>query len=257
DENACVGESHEDRRRQGIGSPLQEVEERFRVLAEYSTDAICEISQDRRLIYVSPSFTRAFGYAPAEILGSDVMTHVHPEDRARLEGARSELPVNKPPPPLIFRYHHKNGSWRWVEVTCCPYSSAGSEMRTILINRDVTEQVVAERELRAQIEAERRTAELSHFFVTLGSSEFEAGIQRGLKSAADIAGADRVRFFAVEPERFSIGRGFQWSAEGIARSELRYSKQAAEEQHWSAAKLFAGEVLCVPRVRDLPPEASL
>ena len=47
---------------------IREIEERFRALTEYSADPISEVSQDRRLIYVSPSFTKTFGYEPEEVI---------------------------------------------------------------------------------------------------------------------------------------------------------------------------------------------
>ncbi|GAG50698.1 unnamed protein product, partial [marine sediment metagenome] len=138
---------------------VRKSEERFRALAEHSTDPISEISQDRRLVYVSPSFTKTFGYEPEEVLGKDAMLHVHPEDLPQMKTVHSKASVDEAVSQLLFRYRHKNGSWRWVELTGCPYVSSSGEIRAILVNRDVTDRVLAERELQAQFEAERRIAE--------------------------------------------------------------------------------------------------
>jgi PAS domain S-box-containing protein len=235
---------------------LRESEERFRALTEHSTDPISEVSQDRRLIYVSPSFTKTFGYEPEEVLGKDVMLHVHPEDLARMKAVHAEASVDEAVSQVLFRYRHKNGSWRWVELTGCPYSSSSGEIRAILVSRDVTDRVEAERELQAQLEGERRIAELSRYFLTVGTEDFEKGIERGLRAASELAGADHVQFFAVDRESRSIGRYFHWSAEGIERREPNYSQEMLAQYRWSATKLFRGEVIDVPRISDLPSEAT-
>jgi PAS domain S-box-containing protein len=236
--------------------PVREREERFRALAEHSTDPISEISQDRRVIYVSPSFTKTFGYEPDEVLGKDAMIHVHPDDLSRMRAVHSEANVDEAVSQLLFRYRHKNGSWRWVELTGCPYLSSSGEIRAVLVNRDVTDRVAAQHELQAQLEAESRIAELSRYFLTVGTDDFEAGIQRGLRAASELAGSDRVQFFAIDRESGSTGRYFHWSAEGIEPREPNYSQEMLARYRWSAAKLSRGEVINAPRVSELPPEAA-
>ena len=59
---------------------LREIEERFRALTELSTDPISEISQDRRVIYVSPSFTKTFGYEPEDEMIQEMWENVQ-EDK--------------------------------------------------------------------------------------------------------------------------------------------------------------------------------
>jgi len=251
-----VGETDGEARWRAKRNRVREREERFRALAEHSTDPISEISQDRRVVYVSPSFKKTFGYEPEEVLGKDAMLHVHPEDLARMKEVHSTASVDGAVSQLLFRYRHKNGTWRWVELTGCPYRSSSGEIRAILVNRDVTNRVLAERELQDQLEAERRIAELSRYFLTSGTDGFEAGIKQGLRAASELVGADRVQFFAIDRESRSIGKYFHWSAEGIARREPNYSREMLEQYHWSAAKLFRGEVIDVPRVSELPAEAA-
>jgi PAS domain S-box-containing protein len=251
-----VDETDGKRRPRAKQDRIRESEERFRALTEHSTDPISEISQDRRIVYVSPSFTKTFGYAPEEVLGKDAMLHVHPDDLAQTKAIHSEARVNDAVSQLLFRYRHKNGSWRWVELTGCPYVSASGEIRAILVNRDVTDRVADECELQAQLDAERRIAELSRYFLTVGTEDFEAGFDRGLRAASELAGADRVQFFAIDRESQTVGKYFHWSAEGIERREPDYSQEMIAQYRWSAAKLLRGEVIDVPRVPDLPPEAA-
>jgi PAS domain S-box-containing protein len=256
DEKAFVGKTDGQTGPREKRSRVREREERFRALAEHSTDPISEISQDRRVVYVSPGFTKTFGYEPEEVLGKDAMLHVHPEDLRQMKMVHSKASVDEAVSQLRFRYQHKDGSWRWVELTGCPYMSSSGEVRAILVNRDVTDRVLAERELQAQVEAERRIAEISRYFLTVDVDDFEAGIKRGLRAASELAGADRVQFFAIDRESQSTGKYFHWSAEGIERREPDYSQEMLEQYRWSAEKLLRGEVIDAPRVSDMPSEAA-
>lgn len=236
-------------------SASSEAEERFRALTEYSTDPISEIAQDRSLIYVSPGFTKAFGYAPQEVLGQDALKHVHPDDIARVNAAHSGAHVDEVVPELRFRYRHKNGSWRWVELTGCPYRTSTGEIRAILINRDVTDRIEAASELKKQLEAERRVEELSRYFLAIGIDDFDRGIEQGLESAAELAGADRVKLYSLGSESNLARKFFQWNAEGVQPHEPNYSEEELAQYQWSGTRLLRGEKIVVPRVSEMPDEA--
>jgi PAS domain S-box-containing protein len=232
-----------------------EAEERFRALTEHSTDPISEIAQDRSLVYVSPGFTKTFGYAPEEVLGQDALKHVHPDDIARVNATHSDAQIDGVVSQLSFRYRHKNGSWRWVELTGCPYRTSSGEIRAILINRDITDRVAVADELKLRLEAEQRIEELSRYFLSIGINEFDQGIQQGLRSAAEITGADRVQFYGLDPESESLGKFFQWNADGIPDSEPSYSEEVRAQYQWSGLRLMRGEKIVVPRVSEMPEEA--
>jgi PAS domain S-box-containing protein len=233
---------------------ILEFEERFRARSAHSSDPISEVGQDLRLIYVSPAFTRTFGYEPSEVLGKNAMLHVHPDDSAAVLSIHAQTTTREPVTPLRFRYRHKNGSWRWVDLTGCPYRSASGEYRAILINRDVTDHVEAQRELREQLVSERRIDELSRYFLTVGSDDFENGLDHGLEAAATLAGADRVQFFVLDSG--SVGKCYQWNAEGIEEREWEYSDEMVAQWRWSGAQLMRGDSIVVRCVADMPSEAA-
>jgi len=234
---------------------IREAEERFRVLTDHSIDPISEVTRDLRFVFVSPSFTKTFGYRPDELVGAHVLDLVHPDDRERIEQAHDHARIDEALGPLTLRFPHKDGSWRWVELTGCPYRTSSGEVRAILINRDVTERVLARNELRLQLEAERRIARLSRDFLTAGTENFEAGIERGLRAASVLAGADRVKLFVSDLEPESGGRIYSWSASGVSSMQPGYSREVLASFSWSRTKLLNGETIAVPRVMDMPEEA--
>ncbi|MFP5246002.1 MAG: PAS domain S-box protein, partial [Thermoanaerobaculia bacterium] len=92
-------------------------EARLRALVEHTSDLIYLASSDGTLRYVSPAVKRMFGYAPEELLGHRLLDFVHPDDveyvtqRFRTPTAHSSIPV-----VAEFRFRHKDGTWRNLEV---------------------------------------------------------------------------------------------------------------------------------------------
>jgi PAS domain S-box-containing protein len=144
---------------------LQASETKFRALVEHATDLIFTCTEDDVLTYLSPGVTRMLGYAPEELLGHDLHDFVHPDDlvyvRERFATHASDSPI-----PLLgeFRFRHKNGSWRHLEVLRAN-RLADPAVRAIVGNvRDVT----ARRHAQHTIEHLRRRYELILNSITEG-----------------------------------------------------------------------------------------
>jgi len=108
----------------------------------------------------------------------------------------------------------------------------------------------AEEVLARQLELERHITRLSQHFLAVEIEEIEPAIHDAIAETGELAGADRVLFLSVprgnaeEPEVFGWSRG----GEPFYRPG-RYD--------WAAPRLMAGEVIHMPRIDDLPPEAEL
>jgi len=233
----------------------RESRERFRVLTEYARDAIVEVSPEARLLYVSPSFTELFGHRSEDVLGVDALEFIHPEDRSEVDALRSFVFDEETPVQLVFRLRHRDGAWRWVELVGRSYDTGG-EPRAVLVCRDVTSRVRAERVLQQQLEGERRIAEISRRFLSFESGDFAACLRGGLEAAGRLAGAERVEFYAPASSASGVGSYHQWNAPGVPDRDPGDLGAALEKYRWSTAKIMAGEEFHVPRVADLPAEAA-
>ncbi len=127
---------------------LQESEERFRVLAENSSDIISRHSADGIYLYVSPACEPLLGYMPAEMVGRTLCSFVHPDDvqtatacyinRSCAQGAtRIE--------PATFRCLRKDGQYIWLEFSfrLLP-DDAGNLSEIHASARDITQRKRAE-----------------------------------------------------------------------------------------------------------------
>ena len=132
---------------------LQKIEERYRLVAQASGDVVSEWDDEGRMVWVSPTCEAVLGWKPEELVGTSpfgMLLHgddvIASSDRF-LESLASDQPVHG----SRVKARHKNGSWRWLEITGLPFRNPDGEPRYLAVARDVTERV-AEEEERRQLE---------------------------------------------------------------------------------------------------------
>jgi PAS domain S-box-containing protein len=162
---------------------LRENEERFRLLAEKTSDLICLHEPDGRYMYISPSCERLLGYKPEELLGTDPYALFHPEDaqhirsEAHTKVLQGELAVS-----ITYRIRKKSGEYTWFETITEPIlNEEGNVVRLQTSSRDVSERKKAEEALaeatRAKIDF---LADVSHELrtpLTVIRGNAEVGLQ--------------------------------------------------------------------------------
>lgn len=241
------------RREVPIRDGLRESEARFRALAEHARDVILEITPEARIVYVSPSVSDSFGYAPEELVGRNALELVHPDDLPEVDAIRATVFGSRTSAILVFRFRRGDGSFAWVELSGRPYVREDGSVRGVLVARDVSARIVAEEELREQVRQERRMADLARGFMMLSLDNLEPNLVAGLESIGRTAAAERAQIYLLERGRV-IAR-YAWRDPSLA-GEVE-SPDSGDVSHfaWAARHLLAGEVLHVPEVAALPDEA--
>jgi diguanylate cyclase (GGDEF)-like protein/PAS domain S-box-containing protein len=105
-------------------------EQRFRALVRVQgpTDIITVADVSGRLTYVDPAQQRRIGCTSRELIGSDYLDAVHPDDQDRALAAFSAVLADGSSQPQIdMRLRYVDGTWHWHEVL----------MRNLLDDRDV------------------------------------------------------------------------------------------------------------------------
>src|SRR5574337_785036 len=84
-------------------------------------DAVCVVDIDGYFLFVNASFQRIFGYTSEEVLGRQIFTLVHPDDRATTAEQAKAVMADKLQFHFRNRYIHKDGhnvdiqwSARWL-----------------------------------------------------------------------------------------------------------------------------------------------
>ncbi len=139
-----ISEAQDITERKRIEEKLREAEMRFRLLSEASPTAIY-IIQDGVLQYVNPTFVELLGYPIEQLLGSDPLSYIYPDDvplaREKL-GQRLSGQVKK----LDYqcRMVRKNGGIRYIHIYSSVTESLASGPLVIGNLLDITEQRQAE-----------------------------------------------------------------------------------------------------------------
>jgi PAS domain S-box-containing protein len=133
---------------------LRDSEERFRLLAERSPDALfrTRMLPEPRIEYLSPSIESLTGRSVHELLHSEdraaMWKVIHPDDRDK--GREYIANPTGATAPLLLRYVHTNGSVVWTEQRMTPIFDRGTLVAWEGVIRDVTSRVLAERRQQAQ-----------------------------------------------------------------------------------------------------------
>jgi len=150
-----------------------ETEDRYRLMAENSTDMITRHDPEGIFIYVSPASRALLGYEPSELIGGVPNDYFHPDDLETIAKAHSKvlaLPVTY---TVSYRIRHKDGQYIWFETTSRTIRDpqTGAVQEIIGISRDISVRKQTEQELREseaaikalyQVTSAPRTDPLNH-----------------------------------------------------------------------------------------------
>ena len=107
-------------------------------------DAVCMVDIDGRLLFVSASFERIFGYTSEEVIGRQIFELVHPEDREATRRQADRVTAGLLQHHFRNRYIHKAG--HAVDIQWSAHWLPDYGVR-IGVAREVSELRRAEREL--------------------------------------------------------------------------------------------------------------
>ncbi|GGI26223.1 diguanylate cyclase [Bradyrhizobium guangdongense] len=129
-------------RGQRMAAALVEKEAHFRLLAEGSSDMVTRIGLDERLRYVSPSSIRVVGWRPNQLIGTDALAGIHPEDRPHVQAVVDAMKRGDTDEARVtYRNVHRQKSEVWLESTMrVTRKDNGSVDGVVAISRDITEQ---------------------------------------------------------------------------------------------------------------------
>jgi len=136
---------------------LRDSERRFRALVENSADGSALVTAEGTYVYSSPAVNSVLGYTPKELSGRKVFELIHSTDvKGATEMFTQLLRESGRVLAGHFRFHHKNGSWRWVQVVGKNLLNDPSVGAVVINYRDVTESKRADDELAASEERFRK-----------------------------------------------------------------------------------------------------
>jgi len=138
--------------RKQVEAALKNSEEKYRMIAENTSDGILIIAADTQIQYVSPSYLKQLGYSETEELrrnAETIFSIVHPDDRDTVFAyIYKAIELKKSYLSYQYRVMHKAGHYIWREDNAnFKYDSNRNLINTYVICRDITDRKQAEEEL--------------------------------------------------------------------------------------------------------------
>ena len=155
---------------------LAENEERFRLLAENSTDMISRHTPEGIYLYASPACEKLFGYSATEMVGRSAFDFILTEDFPAVEESRSKITSHDVATTIVYRAKRKDNKTIWIETTS--HSVRAEETNVIKeihsVSKDITDRVLASEALKQS--EEKYLVIFDHAPVLISTSDFETGI---------------------------------------------------------------------------------
>jgi PAS domain S-box-containing protein len=124
------------------------------------------------------------------------------------------------------------------------------------LEREITERQKAQEELQYRVELEQFVAAISTHFINLPLTEIDNAISRALKKLGGLTGVDRSYVFQIHDDGKIMDNTHEWCAEGIEPQIQFLQNQEIAPFPWAAERMARHEVLNIPRINELPAEAS-
>ena len=141
---------------------MRSQEQKFRTLAEQSSDIILLLDKNGTILYENPAIETLLGYKPEERIGLNTFNAIHPDDLDKIRHTFNTLvgDKNAPPQHAELRVQHRNGSWREFEIVARNIIN-NSLVEAVIVNlRDITERKKSEEEIRKMATVVKFSSEL-------------------------------------------------------------------------------------------------
>jgi len=118
------------------------------VLLDLAGDKIAVLDEDGIFRHLNAAVTDLLGFRSDELVGTDALALVHPDDEARLRATFAEIVSGEPAPdePLEYRYRTADDGWVWLRTTVHLPGETGID-GYVLTSRDITAEVESRRRL--------------------------------------------------------------------------------------------------------------
>jgi|GEM_PF-1656473 diguanylate cyclase (GGDEF)-like protein/PAS domain S-box-containing protein len=240
-----------------VEQQLRESEERFRAMADSAPVMIWIAGTDAQCTFLNKQWLTFRDRTLAEELGNGWIEGVHPDDADRV--MNEYLAAFHARRAFVFEYRLRraDGAYRWLLDHGVPRwlpdgafaGYSGSAM-------DITERKQIEQALHYRVEFEKLVAKISTDLVNYAGGQIDRAINDALARTGAFANVDRCYIFEFAPERRTHSNTYEWCAPGITSEKDFLQNIPDADVVWSIETLRRFEIIHIPRVAAMPPEAQ-
>lgn len=238
---------------------IQESEERFRSLSSNSPDIIYTIGNDGAFTYVNPAWERILGHRTEEVIGQYFTHFIKPDEVSPYKQIfKDTRDLKKTVRDLTGTILHQNGSERYFSLSAAPNLDAeGKVIGVVGIFKDITDRQLAEEALQYRVGLEKLITSISTHFINLASEEINPEINLALKQIGTFARTERAYIFRFIDSGVKVENTHVWCAAQTTPPLSHFEGASKQDLPWFFDKLGRQEVVSIPEVAQLPPEAEV
>jgi len=223
----------------------------------HQAEGYCEIGRGGQILAASPSLDRLVGRAARELIGKQIEAFIHPADLERTTAALRDVLKGEAIDRLVFRARPSEGGTRWLEAIGTPTTNHRGEEIVVSVVRDISPREIERVTLLRRFELESLIAKLTRKFLATDADHIDSIVEECLGQIGGAMSALRVSLVWFregprgEPTTYRFDRDdASATPESLTRASLR-------QFPWSGQQIAQHELLDIPDVAGLPPEAAL
>jgi len=179
---------------------LEESEEKFRGVAERSSDIIMLTDESGLVTYISPSVRRIIGVEPDYIVGKCPGELINPEDTENAHEAIKRVASGENDVELHVRLKKKDGGYATIEMTGSPITENGVFKGIQVMGRDVTERKAAQERIESLLSQQEEQ------LYVINNSPAIAFLWKAEENWPVETVSDNISLFGYSPDDFVSGR---------------------------------------------------
>lgn len=167
------------------------------IVEENFFDIVAKKNMEGRYTYISSSLHRILGFEPNELIKTNYLEYIHPDDRQLAKDFHSFDRDVSVCPILTYRHRHKDGTYRWLESTLSViyHPESHTPEGYLSVSRDTSERIYTEMLLKESGQQYRRLVENSLDTIAVIRSDKWAFVNQ-----------TGVRLFEVDHQKALLGR---------------------------------------------------
>ncbi|MDH3827022.1 MAG: PAS domain S-box protein, partial [Desulfobacterales bacterium] len=227
----------------------------FKAFTDQSPNMIF-INKGGRVVYANKRCIEVMGYSREDFYAPDFdfMAMIAPESVDLIQSNLKRHMAGEDIEPYEYSLTNKKGGEIEAIITTklIDYENGKAILGIIT---DITERKRVEEELQYRLNFQHLITTVSSQFINLHPAQIDDEIENALKQIGEFADADHSYIFQFSDDQKSKTCTHGWSSEGIEPIMESIQNAPMVTYPWSMKRYLRGDIVLIPRVSEMPPEA--